>query len=382
MFFGLVAADGGSAFDPDDKGAAAYVARFDPLAPEAQAWLLSVCASARAAPWFARAGAAGAPALSDSASAARGATCAVDAARARAAAPCASVARADAPGLDAPLCCGLDGASAAAWPLERAFFARCLLEVSADAALDGVDAGVYFDAAPGADASSVRVLKLSFASDRAFSNDFREAAAWERAARAWAAAALGAPPAGLGLEGWWASDLAYFSVQEGLVAGALGSALLSTGVAAGALVLMTLNWIVALLAAGVVAAVVATEVGVLVAAGWRLGIIESIILSVAVGMSVDFVSHLAHGYVFAAHAGGSADADGARDGAARGRCGGDDGAARGEERRARAAAALAAHGGAITAAALSTAAAGAVMTLSVTIFYFKFGARSRRGRRG
>ena len=47
---------------------------------------------------------------------------------------------------------------------------------------------------------------------------------------------------------------------------------------------MTRNWRVALLAGGVVAAVVATEAGALVAAGWRLGIIESIVLSVAVGM--------------------------------------------------------------------------------------------------
>ena len=180
---------------------------------------------------------------------------------------------------------------------------------------------------------------------------------FERAVAAWVSDSLASPPTGL--DGWWASEsLFFFSTQRGLAAGAVSSALLSIAGAALAVLLMTLNWLVALLAAVAVVAIVLTEVGALIAAGWQLGIVESVVLSVAVGMSVDFVSHVSHGYVFAHH--------GERDRTRHG-------ATRHDERRARAASALGAHGVAFTSAALSTAAVGAIMTLSVTVFYFKFG---------
>ena len=43
--------------------------------------------------------------------------------------------------------------------------------------------------------------------------------------------------------------------------------------------------------------IVCCVVGTLVLDGWELNIIESVIISVAVGMSVDFVAHLSHAYL-------------------------------------------------------------------------------------
>lgn len=46
----------------------------------------------------------------------------------------------------------------------------------------------------------------------------------------------------------------------------------------------------------VIVLVVSASTGVLVMLGWTLGPIESIIFSVAVGLSVDFAAHLSHAF--------------------------------------------------------------------------------------
>ena len=45
-----------------------------------------------------------------------------------------------------------------------------------------------------------------------------------------------------------------------------------------------------------VAGVVVTFIGIIVAIGWELGIIESICITILVGLSVDYVLHIANSY--------------------------------------------------------------------------------------
>jgi predicted RND superfamily exporter protein len=48
-----------------------------------------------------------------------------------------------------------------------------------------------------------------------------------------------------------------------------------------------------------IGSIVCCIVGTLVLDGWQLNIMESVIISVAVGMSVDFVAHYSHTYLHA-----------------------------------------------------------------------------------
>ena len=64
------------------------------------------------------------------------------------------------------------------------------------------------------------------------------------------------------------------------------------------LLIMTCNICVTIIASFTIIAIVAAETGVLVLFGWTRAI-ESIIFSVAVGMSIDFVSHLSHAFIHA-----------------------------------------------------------------------------------
>ena len=266
------------------------------------------------------------------------------------------------------------------WPLDRAEFEQCLvtlaraaheLPVALDASIGGpqtkvvgadgetlvyppLDTGVYFDGAGGGAGAvpRVRALALKFTSSVTYSNAFAAADGFHDAVDAWYAGATRAAPRAL-QAGYWTSNLFYYALQQGLTRGAWLSTLLSMLMAAVVLVAMTRSCRTTALAALALLGVVATETGVLVHfLGWRLGIIESIIFSVAVGMSVDFVSHLTHAYM---HAPRAARAD----------------------RAARVRHALTTMGVSITTAAVSTATAGLVMMKSICVFYYNFGARAR-----
>ena len=60
---------------------------------------------------------------------------------------------------------------------------------------------------------------------------------------------------------------------------------------------MTTNWIVALLCCLTISLITVGVVGIIPLAGWKLGILESLNLTLVVGLAVDYVVHLADGYV-------------------------------------------------------------------------------------
>lgn len=63
------------------------------------------------------------------------------------------------------------------------------------------------------------------------------------------------------------------------------------------LTVATMNWIISLLATLTIGLITCCVVGVIPVAGWKLGVLESLNLTLVVGLSVDYVVHLAQGYV-------------------------------------------------------------------------------------
>lgn len=72
---------------------------------------------------------------------------------------------------------------------------------------------------------------------------------------------------------------------------------MSLGLAIALLTLMTTNWIVGLMAGGTIACITVGVVGFIPMVGWKLGVLESLNLTLVVGLAVDYVVHLADGYV-------------------------------------------------------------------------------------
>ena len=160
--------------------------------------------------------------------------------------------------------------------------------------------------------------------------------------------AAGGVPASIasGANFWHAAwgSLEFYSMQLEVSKGAYSSMALSLGLAFVVLLAATRNPLLTLYAVLTIFLILATVVGVLILDGWELNVTESVVLAIAVGMSIDFVVHFAHSFC---HAAGAVEA--------------------------RVTTALTEMGISVTAGAFTTLVAGIWLLMSSVLFYFKFG---------
>ena len=143
--------------------------------------------------------------------------------------------------------------------------------------------------------------------------------------------------------GWY--QVGFYALQSGLATGAAESMGISLVIAAVVLFLTTRNGLVSLYAIISVAGTVFVTIGALVLMGWQLNITECVILSIAVGLSVDFTIHYGVAYRIAPVT----------------------------DRKGRSEFALKTLGSAIMVAALSTFSAGAMMMPAQVLSYSQLG---------
>lgn len=112
---------------------------------------------------------------------------------------------------------------------------------------------------------------------------------------AWIVEELRHAPAGLS-HGWFISNLKFYDLQDSLSGGTLVAMALSVAVAFSVMLLTTWNIIISLYAILSIAGTIFVTVGSLVLLGWELNVLESVTISVAVGLSVDFAVHYGVAY--------------------------------------------------------------------------------------
>lgn len=112
---------------------------------------------------------------------------------------------------------------------------------------------------------------------------------------AWISEELRLAPAGLS-HGWFISNLEFYDLQDSLSGGTLIAMALSVAVAFSVMLLTTWNVIISLYAILSIAGTIFVTVGSLVLLGWELNVLESVTISVAVGLSVDFAVHYGVAY--------------------------------------------------------------------------------------
>ncbi|KAK8780285.1 hypothetical protein V5799_018374 [Amblyomma americanum] len=96
--------------------------------------------------------------------------------------------------------------------------------------------------------------------------------------------------------GWFISDLEFYDLQSSLADGTLVAMGVAVGVSFLALLVTTLNLLVSIYAIITIACIICTTVGALVLMGWRLNVLESITVSVAIGLAVDYTIHYGVAY--------------------------------------------------------------------------------------
>lgn len=111
----------------------------------------------------------------------------------------------------------------------------------------------------------------------------------------WISRELQDAPEGLS-HGWFISNLEFYDLQDSLSDGTLVAMALSVAVAFSVMLLTTWNVVISLYAIASIAGTIFVTVGSLVLLGWELNVLESVTISVAVGLSVDFAVHYGVAY--------------------------------------------------------------------------------------
>ncbi|CAD7084344.1 unnamed protein product [Hermetia illucens] len=91
--------------------------------------------------------------------------------------------------------------------------------------------------------------------------------------------------------GWFTSELTFFDLQDTLSKGTVVSILISMSISLGVLLFVTLNVLVSFYAVITMTFSIFTTIAILILLGWKLNILESISISTAIGLVVDFSLH-------------------------------------------------------------------------------------------
>ncbi|XP_058881279.1 protein dispatched homolog 1-like isoform X2 [Acipenser ruthenus] len=182
------------------------------------------------------------------------------------------------------------------FPYKQEVFELCIkraimeLERSTGYHLDSKTPGPRFDIN-----DTIRAVVLEFQSTYLFTLAYEKMHQFYREVDAWIKEELKSAPAGLS-HGWFVSNLEFYDLQDSLSDGTLIAMGLSVGVAFTVMLLTTWNIIISLYAIISIAGTIFVTVGSLVLLGWELNVLESVTISVAVGLSVDFAVHYGVAY--------------------------------------------------------------------------------------
>ncbi|XP_043913885.1 protein dispatched homolog 1 [Protopterus annectens] len=186
--------------------------------------------------------------------------------------------------------------SQSTFPYKQEVFELCIkraimeLERRSGYHLDGKTPGPRFDIN-----DTIRAVVLEFQSTYLFTLAYEKMRQFYSKVNAWISEELKNAPVGLS-SGWFVSSLEFYDLQDSLSGGTLISMGLSVAVAFSVMLFTTWNIIISLYAILSIAGTIFVTVGSLVLLGWELNVLESVTISVAVGLSVDFAVHYGVAY--------------------------------------------------------------------------------------
>lgn len=100
-------------------------------------------------------------------------------------------------------------------------------------------------------------------------------------------------------EGWFISEFAFYDLQLALSSGMYQAILISLACAAVVMLFTSLNVLITLYAITTITFTIFFTVGILVMLGWELNILESTIITLSTGLSIDFSIHYGMAYSLA-----------------------------------------------------------------------------------
>lgn len=143
---------------------------------------------------------------------------------------------------------------------------------------------------------TVRAIVIEYESSQPFSTSYIEIANFTSHVQNWFNDILKSAPHSL-QNGWFISELSFYDLQQILSSGTINAASIAMGSSLIVLLLFTMNWLNSIYAVLTVIFTILTTLAILVLCGWKLNILESISVSTAIGLGMDFVFHYALSYI-------------------------------------------------------------------------------------
>ena len=258
LIWGIKPADNGNHLNPDDKGTLEFDESFgDLFTPDGQRFLRSLCTSIEKQSFFAAfAGNFGCPVE--------------------------GLIKACTTGPNA--CCGEN----AGFPFPADTAEKCLLGFASQ----GQETGILFDAK----GETIKGFRMVIYTNQPYTTAFSPMDDFYNKVNSWVKTEMTKAPSGLqnGWAGSWGFN--FYSLQIGLSQGTYSSLGISVAVSFIVMLLTTLNIFISIYAIITIFGIITITIGSLVLAGWQLNILESIVMSVAVGLSIDFTMHYGVAY--------------------------------------------------------------------------------------
>ncbi|XP_022101307.1 protein dispatched homolog 1-like [Acanthaster planci] len=326
IVWGILPKDSGSPLDPDNRGTITFDETFDVALPDSQQWLVKFCARLRNHTYY------------FPTSGLQFKNCFIESFRTwMQTRSCLDPET----GEDHRPCC-----QESTFPYPQEVFKKCLKE--AVRILYYKYPMAFLKNTPGPRFSGpedkIVAAIVEFDSTQTFTYSFENIKTFWTRFEEWVTSEMReAPPAMR--QGWFTSSLDFYDLQDNLAHGtpiALGMSII---ISSCVMCVTTQNFLISLYAILSISGTICVTIGALVLLGWQLNILESVILSVAVGLSVDFTVHYGVAYRIAPE----------------------------KDRESRVVFSLGRMGSAITMAALTTFVAGALMMPSSVLSYTQMG---------
>jgi len=274
IVFGIIPIDNGNHLDPEDRGAITFDPRFDLAEPNAQIWIIDFCHKLRQQRFVHLSST---PDLSN---------CFIETFKSwMETRSCRDPIFAD---LDRSPCC-----QSSEFPYSRSTFNRCIGEAinimrKTPQFNPNLNAGVRFFR----DSQRIAALVIEYQSNRLFSESYSKMEKFFNDIDEWIGWQINntAPPS---LKSGWfiSSNLELLALQTELEQSTMISILLEVVFAMVALMVSTRDLILTFAGTLTIGTIIIVTVAILIALKWTLGVAESILVSLTIGLSVDFALH-------------------------------------------------------------------------------------------
>ncbi|XP_058807655.1 protein dispatched [Phymastichus coffea] len=138
--------------------------------------------------------------------------------------------------------------------------------------------------------SDIQVVIVEYDSNFTYSLSFTEMDKFFNEIENWMQDQLATAPPGM-KNGWFVSYLEFYELQRTLYEGTIWAIVMSMGLCLSVLALVTLNPFVSLYAITAVGSAITVTVAALILMDWKLNVLESVVVSTAIGLAVDFSLH-------------------------------------------------------------------------------------------